>query len=118
MQTILKRRKSLDWAMIGSWNPTAGQSVTLETVSSRDYTKAEILMFTPFAHNRYQVSSFCPRYSLVGGQKVRLSWMWDNAYRYIDIESVDATHFKLTASENIPNDCQVSCFAVAYEGTY
>lgn len=119
MQTILKRHQNLDWYMIGSWNPTAGASVTLETVSGRDFTKGEILLFTPFAHNRFQSSIFCPKYSIATyEQKVRLSWMWDGSYRYVDIEKVDNTHFKLTGSDNLPNDCQVLCFAFAYYGAY
>ena len=119
METTLKRRKGLDWAMIGSWSLTASQEVTVETVSGRDYTKAEILIFAPFAHNRFQPATFSPRYSLASyHQKVRVAWMWDNAYRYVDIEQVDGTHFKLTSSDNIPGDFQLLAFVLDYEGTY
>lgn len=119
MQTILKRKYNMDWAMIGSWVPVAGQSVTLETVSSRDFSKSELLIFAPFAHNRFQSSTFCPRYSIATyNQKVRVSWTWDNAYEYIDIEKVDNTHFKLTGSSNLPGDCQLIAFSFAYEGIY
>lgn len=120
MQTILKRPRNLDWYMLGSWSPTAGQSVTLETASSRDYTKSELLMFTPYASGRFQSSVFAPRYSIASyNQKLRLSWTnSSNVFYYIDIEQVDGTHFKLTASDNIPGDCQVLCFSLAYYGTY
>lgn len=119
MVSKLNWTHSLDWAMYGSWNVSAGASVTLETVSGRDFTRSEVLVFAPFAHNRFQSSTFCPRYSIaLYNQKVRVSWMWDSAYEYVDVEKVDNTHFKLTASANLPGDFQLLCFGFVYYGNF
>lgn len=119
METVLKRYQNLDWYMLGSWNPTAGQETTHETVSGRDYTKGQILLFTPYANNRFNPSVFVPVYAITGGQKVRVSWMVDaDIYCYVDVVRVDGTHFKVTGSSNMPNDCQIQCFVLAYYGAY
>lgn len=117
MQTIMNGGHAMDWYMLGSWNISGGETKTVETVSVRDYTKVELLFFSPFAHNRFQPATFAPKYSLASyNQKVRLSWMWDGTSRYVDVEAVDSTHFKLTASDNVPGDTQILLFALGYYG--
>lgn len=120
MESLIKQvRQPLDWYMIGSWNPVAGQSKTFETVSSRDFTKSEILIFAPFANNRFHSSVFSPKYSVATyNQKLIASWTYEGSSYSVEIEKVDNTHFKLTGSSNLPSDCQILCFCLAYYGSY